>query len=110
MFTHHARRRRTDVILQLNPQERIAGTKYGWQVERLRIAKGKSKWEAYLYFKSLSSALAELGRREIRTKPIEGLASALEAVDTVCLRFDRLVDGAIDEAAKRAERKLRAVS
>ncbi len=99
-----------EVIIQLDANHRIKGGDRAWQLERLRVVKGKENWRAFKWFTSLPRTVQEAAHAEIRTDPAEGLSEALEAVHRVVQKYERAIDDAIAEMGERYEAKTRAVS
>ncbi len=95
------------MILQLNSNRRIVGTDRAWELQRIRVSRGRSEWRPYKYFHSLGAAVQEAASSEIRTSAANGLVEALDAVRRVTERYDNLIDNAAREIANRGQRKLR---
>ena len=87
------------MIIPLSKEFRIRGTEQCWQLERAVVRKGKPDWAAFKYFSSLGKAVSEACRREIRVHPASSLTDALEAVDKIADRYNKLLDDALREAA-----------
>jgi len=87
------------VIIPLSKDLRVRGTEHCWQLEKAVIRKGQRDWAAFKYFASLGKAVSEACRREIRVHPASSLAEALQAVDKIATRYNKLLDDAIREAA-----------
>ena len=98
------------MILQLNSDRRIYGAERAWELQRLGVSKGKPEWRSLKWFPTLSAAVREAAAAEIRTAPVEGVVEALEAIRSILLRYENLIDDASREIANRAGRKLRADS
>jgi len=87
------------MIIPLSEEYRVRGTNHCWQLEKRRVRKDKHEWEAFKYFSSLGEAVGAACRREIRLHPASSLADALQAVDQIAARYNKLLDDAIREAA-----------
>ena len=98
------------MIIEIDNKTRIRGTENSYQLERPRHRHGQVRWEAFKYFSTFRQALAQACEREIRVHPANTLAEAIEAADAIAARYGQLLDGALDELAKRSEPTLRAVS
>ena len=83
------------MLIPINDDLRIRGTEHCWQLERLRTRKGEPDWAPFKYFQDLGHAVGEACRREIRLHPASSLADALEAVDQVTARYNKLLDDAL---------------
>ena len=88
------------MIIHLDNKTRICGTEHCWQLEKSRIVKGQTRWAAFKYFSDLGQAVSEAVRREIRLHPATGLNEALQAIDTIAARYNKLLDDAL--ALRRA--------
>ena len=89
------------MIIPVNDDIRIRGTEHCWQLERRRTRKGKYEWEAYKYFQTLGDAMGAACRREIRLHPAVALADAIEAVDRIVSKYERIFDEALDVVESR---------
>ena len=98
------------MIIPLSDKLRIRGTETAYQLERPHNRKGQIRWEPYKYYSKFGCALTAACEREIRTHPADNLADAIEAVKAIADRYGQLLDGALEEIAKRSEPSLRAVS
>ncbi len=87
------------MIISLSKDLRVRGTEHCWQLEKAVIRKGQDDWAAFKFFSNLGKAVSEACRREIRLHPASSLADALQAVDKIAARYNKLLDGAIREAA-----------
>ena len=87
------------MIIPISKDIRVRGTEHCWQLEKRRVRKDKHEWEAFKYFSSLGEAVAAACRREIRIHPASSLVEALQAVDQITARYNKLLDDAIREAA-----------
>ena len=99
-----------DVIIQLDLTHRINGGDYAWELQRLRGSESNPRWRSYKWFKSFGSAVQEAALAEIRLDPASSLSEALDAIDRVVHKYERLIDNAVERVADRADTKLRAVS
>ncbi len=88
------------MIIPLSKEYRIRGTADCWQLERSRLVKGKTKWTPYKYFSDLGQAVSAAGQREIRLHPAASLNDALQAIDEIAARYNKLLDDAL--ASRRA--------
>ena len=89
------------MIIPLDDQYRIRGTEHCWQLEKRRIRNDKHEWEAYKYFQSFGEAMGAACRREIRLHPAVALADAIEAVDRIVSKYERIFDEALDVVESR---------
>jgi len=87
------------MIISLSKDLRVRGTEHCWQLEKRRVRKDKHEWQAYKYFQTLGEAVRAACRREIRLHPAASLAEALQAVDKIADRYNKLLDDALREAA-----------
>ena len=87
------------MIISLSKDLRVRGTEQCWQLEKAVMRKGQRAWAAFKYFSSLGKAVSEACRREIRVHPASSLTDALQAVDKIAARYNKLLDDAIREAA-----------
>ncbi len=87
------------MIIPLSKEYRVRGTEHCCQLEKRRVRKDKHEWQAYKYFQTLGEAVGAACRREIRLHPADSLADALQAVDKIAGRYNKLLDDAIREAA-----------
>ena len=83
------------MIIPLSKEYRIRGTEHCWQLEKSIIRKGKRDWAPFKYFKSLSDAVGEACKHEIRLHPANSLNDALQAIDTIAARYNKLLDDAL---------------
>jgi len=74
-------------IIHVTKNLRIHGTERAWQVERSKVSKGKFRWEPFLWFSSLQSAIRELTEREIRCSQCEGISEVIEHAKTVAEHY-----------------------
>ncbi len=91
------------MIIPLSDKCRIRGTEQCWQLEFSKQIKGNYEWRARKYFTTLDSALREAAWREIRLRPAETLAEAIEAVDEIAKRYSQMFDDAIATAEIREQ-------
>ena len=87
------------MIIPLSKEYRVRGTEHCWQLEKRRVRKDKHEWEAFKYFSRLGEAVGAACRREIRIHPASSLVEALQAVDKIAARYNKLLDDAVREAA-----------
>ena len=98
------------MIIHLRSDRRIVGTDRAWELQRVRVSKGKTEWRPFKYFHSLSAAVQEAAACEIRTAPANGLVEALDAVRRISERYGNLIDDASRAIADRAHGKLQAIA
>ena len=79
------------VIIPIDVNTRIVGTKRAWELQRPRTRKGKQGWEPYKWFNSFRSALEEAVHREIRIHPARTLADAIDGVADVVQKYEQLI-------------------
>ena len=82
------------MIITIDKDIRIRGTEHCWQLEKAIIRKGKRDWAPFKYFKSLSDAVGEACRHEIRLDPANSLNEGLQAIDKITARYSKLLDDA----------------
>lgn len=92
------------MILQLDERHRLFGGERAWELQSLKVVKGRSEWRSYKWFPTLDSALREAARAEIRTEPVQGLVEAIGAADRVIAKYSAIIDGAADEIAAKLKR------
>ncbi len=83
------------MIITLSKEYRIRGTDNCWQLEKAVIRKGQRDWQAFKYFPDLGKAVSEACQREIRLDPATGLNEALQAIDKIAARYNKLLDDAL---------------
>ncbi len=83
------------MIITLSKEYRIRGTDSCWQLERAVVRKGQRDWQAFKYFPDLGKAVSEACQREIRLDPATGLNEALQAIDKIAARYNKLLDDAL---------------
>jgi len=96
------------MIISLSDERRIVGTEHCWELQRRKL--GNGRWRPYKWFHELGSAVQEAALAEIRLDPATSLPEALDAVNRVVRKYERLIDDAVEGVAFRADTKLRAVS
>ena len=79
------------MIIQVDPDTRIKGTRRAWELQRTRMRKGELTWEPHKWFKSFRSALEEAVHSEIRMHPVNGLSEAIEAVSGLVQHYEELI-------------------
>ena len=84
------------MIIPISEELRIRGTERAWQLEKRRIRQNKHEWEAFKYFQSAGAAVSEACRRDIRLHPATTLTEAIEAVDLIAARYNKLLDDALE--------------
>ena len=90
------------MIIPLDDKHRIRGTEHCWQLEKIKIVKGKIEWRPFKYFKSMDSTLREAAQREIRTFPATGVTEAIAACDQILSKYAEIFDQ-IGNRKKRCE-------
>ena len=80
------------MIIAIDETNRIHGTAMCWQLEEIRIRKGKSKWVPYKYYATAEQALTAAAQRELRTDPAHTIAEAIEACNRVWQKYSRILD------------------
>ncbi len=84
------------MIIQLDPKTRIVGTERAWELQRPRIRNGAEVWVPYKWFTSFGSALGEAVHHEIRIHPATSLSEAINAVNGLVQKYERLVPSEFD--------------
>ncbi len=84
------------MIIPLSKKIRIRGTADCWQLERSRLVKGQTRWTPFNYFSDLGQAVSAAGQREIRLHPANSLNDALQAIDQIAARYNKLLDDALE--------------
>lgn len=87
------------MIIPIDKKIRIRGTADCWQLEKAVQRNGQTEWQAFKYFPTFMDAIGEACSREIRLHPAMGLTDAIQAVDKIAARFNKLLDDALREAA-----------
>ena len=87
------------MIIPIDKKIRIRGTADCWQLEKAVKREGQIEWQAFKYFVSLSDAVGAACGREIRLHPANCLNDALQAIDEIAARYNKLLDDALREAA-----------
>ena len=82
------------MIIPLSKEYRIRGTADCWQLERSRLVKEQTRWVPFKYFSDLGQAVSAAGQREIRLHSARGLKEALQAIDEIAARYNKLLDDA----------------
>ena len=77
--------------IDLRDDLRIVGTKHAWELQRLKVVKGKEQWRAYKWFRTFALAVQDAVHADIRQHPASTLADAIEAVDLVVQRYANLI-------------------
>ncbi len=83
------------MIIPLSKEYRIRGTADCWQLERSRLVKGQTRWTPFKYFSDLGQAVSAAVRREVRVHPANCLNDALQAIDEIAARYNKLLDDAL---------------
>jgi len=84
------------MIIPLSDEYRIRGTKHCWQLEKAVKRKGQPEWQPRSYHSTFGDAVGAACRREIRLHPATGLTDALQAVDKIATRYNKLLDDALE--------------
>ena len=84
------------MIIPLSDEYRIRGTKHCWQLEKAVKRKGQPEWQPRSYHSTFGDAVGAACRREIRLHPARTLADALQAVDKIVTRYNKLLDDALE--------------
>ena len=79
------------MIIQIDQETRIVGTKRAWELQSIRNYKGDKIWEPYKWFTKFRYALEEAVQRDIRMHPASSLAEAIEAVSDVVQKYEKLI-------------------
>ena len=87
------------MIIPIDKEIRIRGTAECWQIEKSRVVNGQAKWTPFKSFSDLGQAVSAACGREIRLHPADCLKKAIQAVDKIAARYNKLLDDAIREAA-----------
>ena len=90
------------MIIPIDKKTRIFGTSRCWEIQRMRLSQGAEKWEPKQFYPKLGQALAAAGEREIRLAEGNGLADAIRAFTEVSQRYEKALDGALEEVSQRA--------
>ena len=89
------------MIIPLSKDYRVRGTEQCWQLERAVVRKGKREWAAFKYFSELGKAVSEACRREVRLHSAASLTDAIEAIDEIASRYNKLLDDALNDVESR---------
>ena len=84
------------MIIPLSKEYRIRGTADCWQLERSRLVKEQTRWTPFKYFSDLGQAVSAAVRRDIRLHPAASLNDALQAIDEIAARYNKLLDDALE--------------
>ncbi len=84
------------MIVQIDSKTRIAGTERACELQRPRICNGAEVWVPYKWFVSFGSALQEAIHREIRVHPATSLSEAINAVNGLVQKYERLIPSEFD--------------
>jgi len=84
------------MVIPLSNEYRIRGADECWQLERSVIRNGKQDWAAFKYFSELGQAVSAAYGREIRLDSAATLADAIEAIDRIAARYNKLIDDALE--------------
>ena len=84
------------MIIPLSDEYRIRGTKHCWQLEKVVKRKGQREWQPRSYHSTFGDAVGAACRREIRLHPARTLTDALQAVDKIATRYNKLLDDALE--------------
>ncbi len=83
------------MIIPLSKEYRIRGTADCWQLERSRLVKEQTRWTPFKYFSDLGQAVSAAVRRDSRLHPANSLNDALQAIDQIAARYNKLLDDAL---------------
>ena len=86
------------MIIPLDNKTRIRGTTECWQLESLR---NDGAWRATQYFQTFGTALRQAAQRDIRLHPASSLSDAIEAVERIAARYNKLLDDALNDVESR---------
>ena len=89
------------MIIPLNEKYRVKGTENCWQLEKSVMRKGQREWVAFKYFTALGKAVSAACEREIRLDSAGTLNEALQAIDTIAAKYNKLLDDALSEIESR---------
>ena len=84
------------MIIHIDDKLRIRGTAECWQLEKAVKRKGQTEWQPRSYHSTFGDAVGAACRREIRLHPATGLTDALQAVDKIATRYNKLLDDALE--------------
>ena len=87
------------MIIPIEEELRIRSTEHCWQLEKAIIRKGKRDWAPFKYYKSLPDAIGSACRREIRLDSATSLKEAIQSIDRIVTRYNRLLDDSLRCAA-----------
>jgi hypothetical protein len=82
----------SSVIVDLDAENRIRGTKECWQLERACSVKGEIVWKAHKYFVTFAAAVREAYRQEIRTHHAHGIGECLAAAEELLAKYKTVLD------------------
>ncbi len=89
------------MIIPLSRKIRIRGTADCWQLERSRIVKEQTRWTPFKYFFQLGQAVSAAVSREIRLDSAATLSDAIEAIDQIATRYNKILDDALNDVESR---------
>ena len=89
------------MIIPLSKDYRVRGMDQCWQLERAVVRKGKREWAAFKYFQEPGKAVSEACRRDIRLHSATTLTDAIEAVEQIAARYNKLLDDALNDVESR---------
>ena len=87
------------MIIPLSDEYRIRGKEHCWQLEKVVKRKGQPEWQPRSYHSTFGDAVGAACGREIRLHSATGLTDAIQAVDQIVAKYNKLLDDAIREAA-----------
>ena len=79
------------MIIQIDDDRRIIGTKHCWEIQKKVNRKGEPFWMGRKFFSTFVGALESVVQEEIRLHPANDLAEAIEAVSEITQRFSDLI-------------------
>ena len=74
-------------IIHFTKNLRIHGTQRAWQLEHVKVIRGRLRWEPSRWFSTLPAAIHFLVERDIRTAPLEGLVEVIEHAKSVAEHY-----------------------
>ena len=86
------------MIIHINDELRINGTPTCYQIEKKRKS---GDWRPYKYYQTFAKACASACEHEFHVHPAQGIAETLEAARGLSRKYGALIDGALEEIAKR---------
>ncbi len=84
------------MVIQLDSNTRIVGTERTWELQHPRNRQGVEVWVPYKWFNSFGSALGAAVHHEIRIHPANGLSEAINAVNGLVQKYEKLIPTEFD--------------